>query len=184
MKNLSSKNKLILLLLVWLLVSGGMFLYFFPILDNSNQQILNSMATNQKDLALLLSESESYKQAQDDLQKLTTEPLQPDDFFSRDINLVNEIQALEDLATKYNVQMQLSGISGTVNTAGKAPTITPIVTIPYSIVLNGDLGSVVNFIENLEHLSFVVNLTSFSINASGQGTVTASLSSNFYLRKD
>lgn len=183
MKKSSAKNKIILLLIAWLILSAVMFMYLFKILDGQNQATLDSMAQERKDLAALQAQDASYKQAQADLQELAGKPLQPENFFSSDIALVDEIQTLENLAAKYNLKMQLSGVAGTIGTLPNAGTITPIGIVPYGINLNGDFFQVVNFIESMEHLSFITNPTNISIGATEGGNVTVNLAANFYLRK-
>lgn len=183
MKNFSAKNKIILLLLAWLVLSALMFFYFFKILDGQSSATLASMAQEKKDLVVLQAEDASYKQAQADIQKLAEQSPQPEDFFSRDIALVNELQTLENLALKYNVKMQISGVSGTVGSLPKAATATSLAMIPYSIALNGDFFQVMQFLENYEHLSFITNVTGISINAADKNNVTMSLASNFFLRE-
>jgi Tfp pilus assembly protein PilO len=183
MKGFSAKNKIIVVLIIWLTVSAAMFLFFFNLLDNQNQATLDSMAQERKDLVVLQAQDASYKKAQADLQELAGKPLQPQDFFTSDTSLVYEIQTLENLAAKYNLKMQIGGVAGTVNSLMSAGTVTPIVTVPYSISLNGDFFQVVNFIESLEHLSFITNPTNISIEASDNGNVSASMTANFYLRK-
>jgi Tfp pilus assembly protein PilO len=160
-----------------------MFLYFFKILDNLNQQVLKSMSGQMQNLALLKGQSEVYEKAESDLQKLTQESIQPEEFFSRDITLVYEIETLENLSAELNVQMVLAGVSGTVQTAPIANTKTPMAEIPYSITVSGSLQQVTAFIESLENLSFVTNITSFGLSSEGQGNVGANLGANFYLLK-
>ncbi len=184
MRKISAKNKIILLLLVWLILSVVMFMYLFKLLDNQNQATLDSMAQERSNLAALQAQYASYKQAQADLDKLANEKSpQPEDFFTSDISLVNEIQTLENLAAKYNLKMQLSGVAGTINSLQSANTVTPIAIVPYSISLSGDFFQVVNFIESLEHLKFITNPTNISIEAADGGNVTASMTANFYLKK-
>src|ERR1035437_7954596 len=84
MNKMSAKNKIIILLIAWLLLSGLMLFYLFKILDNQNQQSLAAMDHDRQSLALLVAEDQSFKQAQSDLQKLSWDPFQPADFFSRD----------------------------------------------------------------------------------------------------
>src|SRR6266404_494000 len=157
MKNFSARNKIIVLSLVWLGLSASMFLYFFNILDSSNSATVLAMAKQQQELLFLQAQDQSYQQAKLDLRKLAQESIQPGDFFSQDITLVKEIETLESLGQKLNLQMQISGVGGTVKSAPKAKTITSLATIPYSISLNGDFASAVGFIETLEHLSFISN---------------------------
>ena len=123
-KHLSAKNKIIIIILAWLVLSFGMLTYVFKFLDSTNQQILDSMGQQKSILASLQAERESEMRAQRDLQELSQKLYQPEDFFSRDTTLVNEIKILENLGQKYNLKMQLSGVSGTINTAPKAKTTT------------------------------------------------------------
>ncbi|HVY67690.1 MAG TPA: hypothetical protein VHA30_02250 [Patescibacteria group bacterium] len=181
---MSAKNKIVLLAVLWLVLGCAMFLYFFQILDNANLKTVADMADQQKKLATLQAQGNGYKKAQDDLAQFAQEPYQPADFFSKDVTLVKEIQTLEDLGQRYGVDMQLSGLSGTVDSASKAPTTrTGIVSVPYSINLTGDFNSVVEFIEHLENLSFITNATGLTVSAASGGQVNANLTAMFYLQK-
>ncbi len=182
MKQHSSKNKIILLVILWLCLSVAMFMYFFNILDVSNRALVIANQQKKKEKAQLAAQFESYKQAQGELLQLSKESFQPENFFSRDITLVNEIKTLEGLSEKYNLTMELSGISGTVNTAPKAQTVSVLLVIPYSINVKGSLAQVVDFIETLENLSFITNVNNVSVNAADKGSVAASMTADFYLR--
>lgn len=183
MKRTSSKHKIIILVLAWLLLSGSMLFYFFGLQDSANQNLLDSMVKDRIELVQLQAQNDSYKQGQNDLQEMATKPNQPEDFFTRDIALIKEIETLENLSKKLNVQMDLSGVAGTINNAPQAATLTPLAIIRYGLSLNGDLPRVVDFIETMENLSFVSNVTSLTISSANAGSVTANLTANFYLRK-
>lgn len=183
-KRLSAKNKIIIIGILLVVLSLLNFTYFFKILDASNQKILDSMAKDKKGLAVLLAEQQSEAQAQYDLQELAKKPLQPEDFFSRDITLVNEIKILENLEEKLGVKMSLSGVSGTIKSAAPANTVTPLVVIPYNIGVTGSLNRVVDFIETLENLNFVTNVSNISLSSADQGNVSAGMTASFYLRKN
>lgn len=183
MKGLSAKNKIVLLFLGWLIFSAVMFFYFFKLFDSKNQATVSSMAQQKKDLVVLKAQDASYKQAQADLQQLAGKTYQPENFFTRDTALVNELQTLEDLGPKYNVKMQIAGVSGTIGVLPKANTATSLGLVPYSISLNGDFFQVMDFLENFEHLSFITNVTSISLNAADKSNVTLNLGASFYLRK-
>ncbi len=172
-----------IVLAIWLSLSLIMFFYLFSILDITNTQSIKAMEQQNKDLAVLIAERESYIKAKADLQKISKEEIQPDTFFSKDISLVNEIRTLESWAEKLNVKMQLTGVSGTINTLPKAKTLTPIGTVPYSIGLLGSFTQVVNFVEVLENLSFITNVTAVSISNAADGQVNLNLSASFYLKK-
>lgn len=180
---MKAKNKIFLALALWAGLSATMFFYFFNILDQANQNTLNSMAQQKIDLANLKAERESYRQAKQDLDYLAKKTYQPTDFFSKDISLVAEIKTLEDLGQQMNVTLQLSGVSGTAATAAKAKTATSLAVIPYSIYLTGQLQQVVKFIEAVENLSFVTKTDSLAINAAENGNVSAVLVASFYIKK-
>ena len=78
--------------------------------------------------------------------------------------------------------MQLGGVSGTASSAPKADTKTSIVEIPYNIRLTGTLGQVSDFIENMEHLDFIIDARGLSITAAQQGEVNANFSGEFYIQ--
>ncbi len=183
MEKFSAKNKIIVLSIVWLVLSFAMLFYFFGFLDESNSNLVLSMQQQKKELLSLKAERDNYNQARADLDKLVAAEIQPDDFFSRDVTFVNEIKTLERWAEKLNVNMQLSGISGTVASAPKAKTTTALASIPFGVSLNGTLSDVTAFVQLLEHLNFITNVNSFSITAADPGKINMSLTANFYLRK-
>lgn len=183
MNRLSAKNKIIIIALAWLTVSFAMLFYFFGMLDVSNQQLVDSMAKDRTDLKNLQAQNQSYLQAKADLQKLQGEPLQPQNFFGQDITLVNELKILEALKQKFGVQAQISGISGTINNAAKATTVSPLVKVPYNISVVGDFNSVMGYVESLENLSFITQVTNVSLNAADKGQISLGLGATFYLRK-
>ena len=183
MGKFSAKNKIFTLLTVWLLLTFCMFFYLFGILDMSNLRTLEGMDQQKKDLAALNAERQSYIQAKGDLDDLAKKSIQPEDFFSKDITLVNEIRTLEGWGNKLGVQMTLSGVSGTINSVPKAKTITPISMVPYSINLTGSFSQAVDFIEVLENLNFITNINNIGISAGDNNQVTLSLGANFYLKR-
>lgn len=183
MKYFSAKNKMIILAIAWIVMSSAMLLYLFNILDSSNQAQLDAMAGDRKDLAVLEAERESYNRARQDLNQMAKEAYQPDDLFSKDINFVKELEILENLSQKLNVKMVISGVSGTVGAAPKAKTTTALAVVPNTISLTGSLSSTVDFVETLEHLSFITGVNAVNISSADQGNVTVNLSSNFYLKK-
>lgn len=183
MGKFSVKNKIVLIIVAWLMLSCVMFFYLFSILDASNNNSLLAMDQQNKELAVLNAERDSYNNAKADLDKISKEQISPDSFFSKDVALVNEIKTLESWAQKLNVQMQLSGVSGTINTLPKAKTATSIGTVPYSVNLVGSFTDIVNFIEVLENLNFITNINTLSISALDKGQVSLNLSAFFYLRK-
>jgi hypothetical protein len=178
----SSKNKIYLLCVAWVAGCVIMFLYVFKILDNSNQKLVDSFADQQQSLEVLQSQQESYKQANADLAKVQTEKYEPQDLFSQDITLVDELKTLETLSKKANVNMTLSGISGTVKGAQRAPTESGLFQIPYTILITGTLNDCVSFLQSLEHVKFVTTVPSLTLNSGTNNSVSINMTGFLYIR--
>ena len=183
MNVISTKHKIYLALAIWLALVGVMFSYIFPLLGQSNAAQLNTLGDQRKQLGKLQAEQESFQQAQADLLAVAKKPRQPEDFFSKDITLVNEIQALEDLGAKSGVQFALSGVAGTIATVPKAKTASEIFAVPAVLSISGPFSGVASFIESLENLDFIVNVSGISVTSVGADKIAATLTANFYLHK-
>ena len=182
MGKLSAKSKIYILCAVWVALVLLMFLYLFNILDASNQKIIASFSDQQYNLNLLQAQQASYKLAQDDLDKVTKEQYTPDQLFSKDVTLVNEVKTLEDLGTEENVQLTITGLSGTLSTLQQAPSQSQVYQVPYNLMLQGTLDNCLAFMERLEHLQFITSVPTMSINSIDSNTVEINLNAYFYLR--
>lgn len=178
-----AKNKIYIAAAAWLIVCLAVFGYFFKILDRQNTATLAQIVGQNNELAVLDAQQKSFTMAKQDLADLAKQSLLPDDFFSQDVTLVKEIQTLENLGNKLQVNFNLSGLSGTVKNAPKAKTQGDIVTVPYSISLSGSFPRVVDFIETMENLSFITHLTTLSLSGNGSTGVNANLTAIFYVRR-
>ena len=183
MRNTSAKNKIYVICAVWIGLALLMFLYAFKILDKSNAALVANYSTQQHNFEVLKAEQNSYQQAKAELEKVKLEQYQPEDFFNTDVQLVEQLKTVEALGNSYNVQIILSGISGTIRTAVKAKTQSDLYQIPYSITLTGNFNDVLEALEAIEHLPFVNTLSNVSMGSGGGDTVTINLSAMFYLRK-
>ncbi len=178
-----AKRKIYIALVLWLTLCASMPLYFFKILENSNSGILEKIASEKKDLAFYKVEAESFQLAQKDLDAMKGQARQPENLFSGDITFVNEIKVMENLGQRLNINLALSGISGTVKKATKANTAGDIVVIPYGIAVTGPFPKVVDFVEILENLDFITTISSVSISSAAGGEVNANFFANFYLKR-
>jgi Tfp pilus assembly protein PilO len=183
MNSLTAKNKIIAIATAWVVVSALMLFYFFGILDASNQQMVDAIAKEKKDLQTLQAQNQSYLQAKADLKQLEEKEHQPEDFFSKDITLVNELRVLEGLKTKFNLQMQITGIAGSLPSLPKAKTASSLAMVPYSISATGNFSDVLDFIETLQNLNFITNITNVSVRAAERGQVSVGMAASFYIRK-
>ena len=141
------------------------------------------MSKQRKDLAMLKAERESYTRAQQDLVMLSQHSHQPEDFFSKDVTLVKEIETLEQWAERLNAQIQISGISGTISSVPKAKALTSLAVIQYSINISGEFNQVLKYIEVLENLSFVTNISTINLSNAEHGNVSAGISASLYIKK-
>lgn len=179
----SAKNKIYFAVFAWLILCFVMLGWIFKRLDASNQLLLDKIMALKTEEATLKAEKESFIAGKNDLERLSAQKIQPENFFSRDITLVNELRRLEQIASDLGVSMSLSGISGTLKSATRAKTQTEIFQIPYGIGLGGPLPKVVSFMEFLENLEYITSISKATVSAADKGSVNASLTATFYLKK-
>ena len=111
-----------------------------------------------------------------------SKPYQPENFFSNDINLVHEIKTIEAISSALQVEAQLR-VSGVVKLAPKAPTVSEVFLIPFSLQVTGHFAEVVQFIEKLEHESFPISTSSISVSNQLKGLIGISMTGNLYVKK-
>ncbi|KXK30246.1 MAG: hypothetical protein UZ12_BCD005000603 [Bacteroidetes bacterium OLB12] len=180
----SEKNKIYFAVFIWLALCLAAFGFLFKKLNASNIVALEEITALKKQKGVLEAEKESYTLAKNDLQKLSAEKIQPENFFSRDITLVNEIRRLEGIAKDLKIDMNLSGVAGTLRTLRPAGGVkSEIFQIPFTMNVKGSLASVVSFMEYLENLEFLTSVNNVNISSAGQGGVNANFSAVFYLKK-
>ncbi len=184
MKPMSAKNKIVIAVVIWLIASVSMVMYGFGIFSTGNQKMLFQIQESKKELAALQEEKNSYAQAQKDLEQMLKEKIQPQDFFSQDVTLVNELKILEDLQDSLGIKLTVSGVSGTAGSAAKAKTQSDIVSVPYGISASGPFESIVHLVQTLENLPFVTTIGSLAISSGEKGTVNFATNANFYLRRN
>ncbi|MBL8030435.1 MAG: hypothetical protein JNN11_04275 [Candidatus Doudnabacteria bacterium] len=184
MKKTSAKQKIIFASLGWVFVSVGMVMYGFGFLAASNQKTVFNIQESKKELAALVEEKNSFTQAQKDLERLQNETLQPEEFFSRDITLVEELRVLESLQETLGVRLSVNGVSGTSKTGIKASAQSDIVSVPYSVAASGPYENIVRLVNTLENLPFVSSISGISLSVGEGDSVNLSLSASFYLRRN
>jgi hypothetical protein len=175
--------KIYLTLVIWLGLCAGMFTYGFGILQGSNNSALATISEEKGMLLSLQAEQQSYHLAQKDLEDLAKKDIQPEDFFSKDVSLVKELTALENLGKTSQVSLSISGISGTIDTLGKANTQSELYNMNYMMSVTGSLANVMNFVQTLYNLNFVTTLNSMALGTVDKNNVSVNLTANFYIRK-
>ncbi|MDQ3018354.1 MAG: hypothetical protein M3Q64_00565 [bacterium] len=183
MNKLSSKIKIVIVVVLFVLFSMGMFVYGYDILQTRNQAIADAAGQHQLELETLEREQRSFEQGQKDLASLSSKQYPPIDLFSKDTKVVKEIKVLEETAERYGIEFSLS-IAGNTKSAVKAVgTKSEIFIIPYTATLDGAFDNVMKYLQEIEHLPFVTQTKSFNISAQESGNIRALLSSEFYIKK-
>ncbi len=168
---------------LFVIVAGILFAYGFPWLHGTNEAIAERYAKKGVEYKALEAEQRSFEAGQRDLGELAKKDTKPGDLFSQDTRLVNEIQTLELLADRGDLDMTLQ-ISGTVAEAKKVPqSISNIFLIPYTMSVVGDYTSLIKFMEEVEHTPFVTQINTISMTAVSDSQVRASLNGSFYIKK-
>lgn len=179
----SIKNNIYFAIFSWLLIIAVFLGYAFKKIESSNHARLEELRLLKMEEARLQAEKQSYELAKNDLASITLKELQPEDFFSQDVTLVNEIRRLEKIAQDLGVEMGLSGISGTLKTAWKHTGASEIYLIPFNVSLSGSLADIVSFMEYFENLEFITSVGSANFSSAGSGKLNASFAAGFYIRK-
>lgn len=182
MKKTSFKNRIFVLLVTLVVFLTSLFVYFFGLLDKSNNALVEKNSAEKKELLELEAEQRNFELGKQDLDSLSNRPYKPENFFSQDITLVKEIKELELFAKNSKVDLKLS-VAGTIATAIKAKTIGDIYQIPYTIQVIGPFSNVVGFLKTLEKSDFVTHLTSANVNTVKSTEVNAVFSGLFYIKK-
>ncbi len=161
----------------------GMFFYGYGILETKNQALSIAAMERESEFQLLEVEQKSFEQGQKDLQNLSKKNVPPNELFSKDTKVVKEIKVLEEIAAQNGLLFSLT-ISGTTKSAVKAPgTTSEVFVIPYSANLEGNYESIMKYLQQSEHLSFVTHTKQMTMSVTEKGTLKAALNSEFYIKK-
>ncbi len=186
MPKTSYQNKIVGTVSLFAVGALLLFVYGFQWLDSLQASQLELILTQKKNVLELRQQQQNILLAKKDLKQVEDEKIAPDDLFSRDETLVQEISQIESQALKLNLALTLS-VAGTVAQASKAQVTSDLVTIPFSMQVQGSFAHVVQFMDALEHEGFVLTVRSINVTSSSTTTdadaVTSSLAGVFYLRR-
>lgn len=183
MAKLSYKIKLIILIGAFLLMSAGMFMYGYGILSARNQAIADSVAQQRRELGILEREQKSFEEGKKDLAQLASSSRPPAELFSSDTKVVKEIQQIEEVALRYDLDLDIS-VSGTAATAPKVPgTASDLYSIPYTITLDGSFEDTLLFIQSLEYMPFITHIKGLAFSVGAENVSRTTISSEFYIKK-
>ncbi len=168
-------------------VSAFTFFYAFPRIADS---LVNLQSAHKDQVAQLQSLSDQVKALeamQRDLSDIAKMPVQPKDLFtpySADAKLVNEIQALENYSAQTNLVMHLN-ITGSAEKALPYPSASGLVAVPYTLTLDGNFVSAVQFLQYFENSFFVSPISDITISGAGDKahSVHVTINAEFFLEK-
>lgn len=182
MTKVSSKLKLIIVIVVFLGFAGVMFGFGYGILEKRNQLVLDRIVDKGLELAVLEREQRNFEQAKRDLASLEEKTYPPQDLFSKDTRVVKEIKELETLAQLYNLKFVLT-VTGTSDEAVKAQGVSgQLLVVPYQVSIEGAYKNILRYMEAAEHTTFINQTQSVLITALEGNRTKAELISQFYLR--
>lgn len=165
------------------LVFAIAFGYVFPKLNAKNLAAKESLNEKNTELAEFQEEQKSYELGKRDLGGLAEKPIKPEELFSKDTKVVKEVKTLEDLAKSLALESRLT-VAGTAKNATKLPKANAqILTIPYTLSVQGKYDKVVNFLDYSEHLNFIMSYRTVTMVAEKDGLVKALFSGDFYILK-
>jgi Tfp pilus assembly protein PilO len=184
MKNISSKIKIVILVVAFALFAILMFMYGYDILATRNQALADAAAQRHLEYEVLQREQRNFDQGKKDLAELSEKKHPPTDLFSKDTKVVKEIQMLEATAARFGLTMSLN-VSGTVKTAPKVPGVSgELYLVPYIVVLNGPFEDIMRYIQAIEHMPFVSYTKLMSLSYDDvEKNVQATINSDFYIKK-
>lgn len=183
MKNITSKIKLIVLIVVFIIFATVMYLYGYGIMGMRNQSVSDELGKRNIELEVLLREKKSFEQGKKDLAVLEKSDYPPDELFSSDTKVVKEIQLLETAAQRYNLDITIA-VSGSVKEAKKVEgTTSELFAVPYTLTVTGSIESVLQFIQAAERMPFVSQAKTLNISADSKNGYKAAISSEFYIKK-
>jgi Tfp pilus assembly protein PilO len=180
------RNKIYIMMAAYLACCFALFGYGFTLLEGSNDAAATALKDRRRQYNDLLNEQRSFELGNQDLTTLGTKPYQPDDFFSQDVHVVNEIKTLEALGQESGLEFDLA-VSGTAASGTKTPGVTgEIISIPYTINLTGKFADITAFLRRTEQLGFITHIKALSLIAEegeNAGKVKALLNATFYIKK-
>lgn len=183
MKGITSKIKMIVLLVAFTIFAVGMYVFGYGIMASKNQLLADSIAERNVQLEVLQREQKSFEQGKKDLAILEKSQYPPEELFSRDTKVVKEIQQLESAAQQYSLEMKII-VSGSVKVAKAVPgTSSGLFAVPYTLTLTGTPENILLFTQSAERMPFVTHAKNYGISVLGGGKTSATIASEFYIKK-
>lgn len=180
---INNKTKIILVVVGFIFFAAFMFFFGYGIIGNRNKDAADSIGKRKVELEVLQREQKSFEQGKIDLAELAKSAYPPDELFSRDTKVVKEVQQLEEIAQKYNLDMTLA-VTGTADLADKVTgTTSDLYAVPYNITLVGSFSNALMFIQAAERLPFITHGKNISVTVGSEDKSHTVITSEFYIKK-
>ncbi len=178
----NATNKLYAWIFGWLALSGLVLFWALPSFADNLTKLQYDHRTQIDELQKLEEQVRNVNQMQRDLNTLKDKQIQPEDFFTSDIRLVNEIQHIESAARVSGVSESLA-LSGTADKTQQVPSASNLYAVPYVINLKGSYPSIVAFVEYLENSYFVAPVSAVSFGLGDKNVLGATIFGNFLIHR-
>ena len=174
---------------IWVVATAALFFFVMPRFSDNLTELQTSHQQQADTYNSLRAQAASLQKMQQDLDSLKNEKIQPSDFFSNDLQLVNEIKQLETNAINSNVVTTLT----IPVSADKAATLkgseSGLFVVPYSLKVVGQFPDLLKFLEYQENSFFIapvdgINLLAQLSEKDKSSTINTELLGSFYIKKD
>jgi|GEM_PF-2409468 len=174
------------IIFTWLVITVAVFYFILPRLANSLIALQKSHQSQIAQYNDLQAQIQSLYAMQQDLDQLSKASVKPDDLFTSDVQLVNEIQHIESIAKSTGNDLKIS-ITGTAKDAQPYRSYSKLYAVPYTISLTGPFPATLAFLHYFENSYFVSPPTAIDISnqlALAQGQVKTTILANFFIHYD
>lgn len=180
---LTSRIKLFLVIIAFAVFSAVMFLYGYDIVDGRNQARLDLVNQKRLELEILQREQKNFTQGKTDIKDLSEKTFPPQDLFSKDTKVVKEIRVLEELASRYSLDLEID-VAGSSKTATKVSGVSSeLYLVPYTVIVEGAFNNILKYVDAVEHATFINQTKAIQITSLDIGPTRAEFNSEFYLKK-
>jgi hypothetical protein len=180
-------NKILTALGVWAAITAGMLFFVLPKLGGVITHTQETKATQYAELEKLRQQTRVLQKMQEDLNNIKRQPVQPEDFFTRDVKLVHEIQHEEEIAAQTGNKIKLT-ISGTADKAQNIQSASALFQVPYTITLQGRFDGLIKFLDLLENSYFIspvsgLNIRTNTDESDPNANIVTTIYANFFIHK-
>jgi Tfp pilus assembly protein PilO len=178
MKNINitvnGKNKIILSLLTTIIFSGGIFYFVIlkslaAIQDTEDKIIINKMDLDKKYISSI-----SQKQFMSKMKMVESQMQKIDSIFINKNRMLDFVTALEGLASQDQIEQKINMADAPVTSSG--PVKNSI-----SLTAHGSLKNVLIFLEDVESLSYYININTLDMQKTPDG-VYLNFTSDIYVK--